>query len=193
MSIDLSLLTAEDLEHHLPELAVLLHDCVHAGACVSFVLPFPPAASEAFWRQKVLPAARTGGLLVLVAWRAGRVAGAVQLDCDTPPNQPHRAEVRKLLVHPDFRRQGIARALLVELERHARQRGRTLVTLDTRTGDNAEPLYASLGYQTVGVIPDFSFDPTGRQLVATTVMYKSLAPHAQHSRTPTAKAPGEHP
>ncbi|WP_426755406.1 GNAT family N-acetyltransferase [Myxococcus sp. Y35] len=172
-----SALSADDVARHLPELAALLHDCVNTGACVSFVLPFPPTASEAFWRQKVLPAAQAGGLIVLVVKREGRIAGSVQLDCDTPPNQPHRAEVRKLLVHPDFRRQGIARALMVGLEDHARQRGRTLVTLDTRTGDSAEPLYASLGYQTAGVIPHFSFDPTGSRLDATTVMYKALAPH----------------
>ena len=92
-----------------------------------------------------------------------------------PPNQPHRAEVRKLLVHPDFRRQGIARHLMREAEAHAVRIGRSLLTLDTRTGDSAEPLYTSLGYVTVGQIPHFSRDPQDAgKLDATTIMYKRV-------------------
>jgi ribosomal protein S18 acetylase RimI-like enzyme len=98
----------------------------------------------------------------------------VQLSTDTPPNQPHRAEVTKLLVHPDFRRRGIARALMAELEVRAAALKRTLITLDTRTGDSAEPLYASMGYKTVGTIPDFCVDPFGERLYPTTIMYKTL-------------------
>lgn len=108
-------LSAVELEAALGELAGLLHDCVAQGAAVNFVLPFPLAASEAFWRGKVLPGVAGGRLLVLVARRAERIVGSVQLDHDTPPNQPHRAEVRKLLVHPAHRRLGIARALKEEL------------------------------------------------------------------------------
>lgn len=170
----ISILTADEVAGHVRELAALLHACVHAGASVSFVLPFTQADSEAFWTTKVLPKARDGALAVLVARRQGRIVGSVQLDCDTPPNQPHRAEVCKLLVHPDFRRQGIARALMAELERLARRRGRSLITLDTRTGDKAEPLYASLGYETAGVIPGYSRDPVEDRLDAATVMYKVL-------------------
>ena len=105
----------------------------------------------------------------------------VQLDIDTPPNQPHRAEVAKLLVHPDFRRHGFARALMGALETHATAIGRTLITLDTRTGDNAEPLYASLGYRTAGTIPAFCLDPIDGSLHPTTIMYKELA-DARHCR-----------
>ena len=129
---------------------------------------------DAFWQAKVLPAVADGTLALWVARQDGRVAGSVQLDCDTPPNQPHRAEVRKLLVRVDFRRRGIARALL--RSRGARgPPGRSLITLDTRTGDSAEPLYASMGYRTVGVIPGFSRAPrdAGR-LDGTTIMYKPL-------------------
>jgi len=90
------------------------------------------------------------------------------------PNQRHRAEVRKLLVHPDARRRGIARALMAAIERRARHLGRSLLTLDTRTGDGAERLYASLGYETAGVIPGFARDTTEDRLDATTIMYKTV-------------------
>jgi ribosomal protein S18 acetylase RimI-like enzyme len=171
----LATLSAAETETLLPELAELLHASVHAGASVSFVLPYSPDDALAFWRDKVLPGVAGGGLLLAAAWQDGRLAGAVQLDCDTPPNQPHRAEVRKLLVHPDFRRQGIARALMAKVEALAVAAGRSLITLDTRTGDRAEPLYASLGYVTVGVIPGFSRDShDAHRLDGTTIMYKQL-------------------
>lgn len=166
-------LSADDLARHLPELGALLHACVHAGASVGFVLPCPPAECEAFW-GKVLAAMRDGSRILLAARVGGRIAGTVQLDHDTPANQPHRAEVRKLLVHPEFRRRGISRALMVALERRAAGIGRRLLTLDTRTGDAAEPLYASLGYHTVGVIPGYCLDPAAGRLDGTTIMYKSL-------------------
>jgi ribosomal protein S18 acetylase RimI-like enzyme len=166
--------SADDIAARLRELGALLNACVHAGASISFVLPHTQAESEAFWRDNVLPAVRGGARLLLVAQRDGRIAGSVQLDTDTPPNQPHRAEVRKLLVHPDFRRQGLARALMAELERRAQLLGRSLLTLDTRTGDHAEPLYASLGYSTVGVIPGYCRDTVADRLDSTTIMYKAL-------------------
>lgn len=169
-------LSADAAAGQLGELGALLHACVHDGASVGYVLPFPPAAAEAFWRDKVLPALRGGARVLWVARRDGRIVGSVQLDHDTPPNQPHRAEVRKLLVHPDFRRQGISRALMAALEHRAAGLGRSLLTLDTRTGDNAEPLYRSLGYTAVGVIPGYCRDPFADQLDPTTIMYKVLAP-----------------
>src|SRR3712207_4407203 len=100
----ISQFSADDIERSLRELGALLHACVHDGASISFVLPFTLNESEAFWTGKVLPAARRGGLTLLVARQDGKIVGSVQLDHDTPPNQPHRAEVRKLLVHPDHRR-----------------------------------------------------------------------------------------
>jgi ribosomal protein S18 acetylase RimI-like enzyme len=167
--------SADDISAHIGELGRLLHACVHAGASISFVLPFSVKEGEAFWTANVLPAVAGGTRLLLVTRRDGRIAGSVQLDYDTPPNQPHRAEVRKLLVHPDFRRQGVARLLMAELEKQTRQLGRSLLTLDTRTGDKAEPLYASLGYRTVGVIPGYCLDPFGSpRLDSTTIMYKAL-------------------
>jgi ribosomal protein S18 acetylase RimI-like enzyme len=171
----ISMFTANDIGDHVCELGALLHACVYAGASISFVLPFTTDDSEAFWCNNVLPVVRNGTRVLLVARQNGRIVGSVQLDYDTPPNQPHRAEVRKLLVHPAFRRQGIAKALMVELERLASCLGRSLITLDTRTGDKAEPLYASLGYKTVGVIPGYSRDPINKDhLDPTTIMYKNL-------------------
>ena len=170
----ISMFTADDIVDHVCELGTLLYACVHDGASISFVLPFTADDSEAFWSNNVLPAVREGTRVLLVARQNGRIVGSVQLDYDMPPNQPHRAEVRKLLVHPTFRRQGIAKALMAELERLASQLRRSLITLDTRTGDKAEPLYTSLGYTTVGVIPSFSRDPIKDQLDPTTIMYKML-------------------
>lgn len=167
---------AAELERDAAAFGELLHACVHAGASISFVLPFGEAEAVAFWLSRVRPAL-VGGRLVLLAARTGegRIAGAVQLDHDTPPNQPHRGEVRKLLVHPEFRRRGLARALMEGIEDRARELGRSLITLDTRTGDFAEPLYRSLGYQVAGVIPGYCRDPLDPAKVdSTTIMYKAI-------------------
>lgn len=172
--VAISIVTAEELDRDLAGFGALLHACVQDGASVSFILPFSQVESETFWRRKVLPGVREGGLILLAARVDGRIAGSVQLDHDTPPNQPHRAEVRKLLVHPDFRRKGIARQLMAELERLARGLDRSLLTLDTRTGDKAEPLYASMGYKVAGIIPDFCRDTVSERLDPTTIMYKAL-------------------
>lgn len=170
----LAALSAEEAERHLPELGALLHACVLDGASVGFILPYAADQAHAFWSAQVLPAVRQGTRSLLVARVDGRIAGTVQLDCDTPPNQPHRAEVRKLLVHPQYRRRGIGQALMIDLEDRARQARRRLLTLDTRSGDHAEPLYAGLGYQRAGVIPEFALDTSGQRVDATTIMYKLL-------------------
>ncbi|HTS47899.1 MAG TPA: GNAT family N-acetyltransferase [Bryobacteraceae bacterium] len=162
------------LAEEIDMLGAVLHGCVHAGASVSFVLPFSHDDAKAFWRSKVLPAVQSGLCRVLVARGGGQILGTVQLDLATPPNQPHRAEVRKLLVHPDARRRGIARALMLALEHEAREAHRDLLTLDTVTGGFAEPLYLSLGYIKVGVIPHYAVRPDSPELDATTIMYKEL-------------------
>src|SRR5271155_3478119 len=117
----------------LEMLAEVLRACVHAGASVSFVLPFSHADAKAFWQQQVLPAVTVGDRIVLLARLDGKIAGTVQLDLATPPNQPHRAEVKKLLVHPQARRRGIGKSLMAALEEHARAARLTLLTLDTVT------------------------------------------------------------
>lgn len=166
--------SAADLGRALPDLTALLHACVHAGASIGFILPFPREEAEAYWSQLVLPRHRQGGLVVLTAHEGARLVGTVQLDHDTPANQRHRAEVRKLLVHPDCRRRGLAKALMAAIEERARALGRSLVTLDTRTGDAAEPLYAGLGYRTAGAIPGYCRHPFADRLESTTLMYKTL-------------------
>lgn len=170
----ISTFSADDIDSHAAELGALMQACVLDGASIGYVLPFTMQDGEAFWTRTVLPAVRNGGRLLLVAEREGAIVGTVQLDYDTPPNQPHRAEVRKLMVHPAHRRQGIAQALMAEVERHAAALGRSLLTLDTRTGDKAEPLYAALGYQVVGVIPGYCRDTLSSRLDSTTIMYKAM-------------------
>ena len=174
MTIAIARVPPQDVAGYVEDLGRLLHDCVQAGASINFVLPFTISEAEAFWRQKVVPPVQAGTRDLWVARHGDRVVGSVQLDVDTPPNQPHRAEVTKLLVHPDFRRLGIARSLMASLETRARDRGRSLITLDTRTGDMAEPLYDSLGYVTVGVIPRYCRDTIENRLDSTTIMYKDL-------------------
>lgn len=168
-------LTAADLDRQLEAFAELLQACVVAGASIGFVLPFGREASRAFWRETVRPAVAAGDRVLLGAYVEGRLAGTVQLAVGLPPNQPHRAEVTKLLVHPGMRRRGIARILMAALEREAADRGRRLITLDTRSDDSAEPLYASLGYIAVGRLPGWSVDPGDpAKFDSTTFMYKTL-------------------
>src|SRR5262249_7993567 len=155
----------------LEALANILYATVHAGASVSFILPFTIADARDFWLIRVLPAVIAGSRRVLLARTDGRTVGTVQLDLAMPPNQQHRAEVAKLLVHPDARRRGIGRALMQELEALARAQGRALLTLDTRTGDSAEPLYRSMGFLLAGVIPDYARGPGSPQLEPTSFMY----------------------
>ena len=159
-------------------LAAVLHACVVAGASVGFVQPFALAEAEAWWRDQVIPSLARGERRLLAARLGGRVVGTAQLDIATKPNQRHRAEVSKVLVHPDARRRGIARLLMLRVEALAQEEGRVLLTLDTRTGDAAQPLYASLGYVLAGVIPRYARAPEAPRLEATTIMYKELAPLA---------------
>jgi ribosomal protein S18 acetylase RimI-like enzyme len=173
--------SAEDTEANLAGLTEILHESVMAGASINFILPYEATDATRFWTDKVLPGVRSGKLVVLVAWIDGKIAGTVQLDCDTPPNQPHRAELRKLIVHPGFRNRGIARKLMAEIERIAAARGRSLITLDTRAGDKAEPLYASLGYVTVGIVPAYSRDVFENKFDDCTFMYNQLDRHAHVS------------
>jgi GNAT superfamily N-acetyltransferase len=166
----------QSLERDVWLLGTLLHDCVHTGASVSFILPFSHDDAAAFWRDKVAPAVEAGTCRVLIASNErGRIVGTVQLDLAMPPNQPHRGEIKKLLVHPLERRSGIARSLMMCIEEQARAAKRTLLTLDTAS-PAAEQLYSSLGYVRVGVIPRFSVHPETRELEGTTVMYKELTP-----------------
>ncbi len=156
--------------------ARILHACVHDGASIGFVLPFSMEQARAFWRDRVRPAVAAEDSVLMIAQWGDQVAGTVQLSCPVLPNQAHRGEVSKLLVDPACRRRGVAKALMTRLEQEAAQRRRWLLTLDTRTGDTAEPLYAALGFARAGSIPDFAQDPYDpRKFDATTYMYKRLS------------------
>lgn len=167
-------LDQNNLNSYLGELTDILHQCVHDGASVSFILPFSKENSRNYWLENVLPKMKDSSNIVFVAKKDGYIAGTVQLDCNTPENQPHRAEISKLLVSPKFQRQGIAKQLMNTLEEYAVNIGLNLLTLDTRTGDNAEPLYLSLGYEIAGVIPCFARDPIVERYDPTTLMFKKL-------------------
>lgn len=154
-------------------LADVLIDCVQGGASVSFMWPLPRDKALAFW-QKVADGVAHGERVLLVAEDAqGRIVGTVQLILDMPDNQPHRADVAKMLVHRRARRQGVGEALLKALDDEARAAGRTLLVLDTVTGGDAERLYARCGWQRVGSVPGYALMPDGAPC-ATTYFYKSL-------------------
>ncbi len=155
-------------------LARILVACVDGGASVSFLAPLARDAALAFWRRAAAAVA-AGRRILVVAWADGALAGVVSLDCDTPPNQPHRAEVQKLLVHPAARGRGVARALMQAAEAAAKAVERTLLTLDTREGSAAEPLYRALGYTEAGRIPGYAINPDGRDRHATVLFYKELS------------------
>jgi GNAT superfamily N-acetyltransferase len=151
----------------------VLIDCVGGGASVSFLWPMMRAKAEAFWADALAGAAR-GERIVLVAEEGpGAIVGTVQLILQQPENQPHRADLAKMLVHRRARRQGIGAALLTAAEQVARGCGKTLLVLDTVTGDPGERLYARHGWQRVGEIPGYALYPDGRPC-ATTVFYRSL-------------------
>lgn len=127
-------LDAAGAELAVPRLAALLKDCVDAGASVSFLPPLAPGAARGFWTGAASKAAM-GGRVIFAGWVDGVLAGTVTLDLDMPPNQPHRADVAELLVHPSARRRGLARLLMERLEEEARAAGRKLLVLDTKAGD----------------------------------------------------------
>ncbi len=167
-------------------LARALVACVNDGAAVSFLPPLSMERALAFWR-KVSSSVARGEKILLVAWSDGTIAGTVQLDLATPENQPHRADVAKMLVHPDARRRGIGRALLARIEAEAAAAGRSLLTLDTRADDFAESLYRGGGWTECGRIPDYALNADGRTPHDTVLFYKRVTPtHAAQAspRTP---------
>jgi ribosomal protein S18 acetylase RimI-like enzyme len=153
------------------QLAGVLIDCVEGGASVSFMHPLSRERAVAFWRR-VTRGVAAGGRALLVAEDAGGLCGTVQLVLDQPENQPHRAELSKMLVHRRARRQGLGAALMRAAEATARECGKTLLVLDT-ANDEAERLYERLGWTRVGVIPDYALLPHGG-LCGTTVYYRNL-------------------
>jgi ribosomal protein S18 acetylase RimI-like enzyme len=162
-------------EHGLAEaLADILIDCIDGGATVTFLAPMPRPKALAFW-QRVIDSAERGERLLLVAEDdTGHVHGTVQLALSMPENQPHRAEIVKLLVHRRARGAGVGTTLMRAAEHAARAAGRTLLVLDTATGGAAERLYTRLGWHRLGVIPDYALSPDATTYGGATFFYKQL-------------------
>ena len=157
----------------VPALADVLIDCVEGGASVSFMLPLPRDKAVAFWRGVADGVARGERVLLVAEDRAGRVVGTVQLIMSLPDNQPHRADVAKLLVQRSARRRGIAQRLMAAVDDAAREEGKTVLVLDTVTGGDAERLYERNGWQRVGAVPNYALMPGGG-FCGTTFFYKQL-------------------
>lgn len=166
-------LAAGEAGSAIEALADLLIDCVQGGASVSFMWPLPRERALAFWRGVAQGVARGERLLLVAEDSAGQIVGTVQLIVDLPDNQPHRADVAKMLVHRRARRRGVAQQLLQALDDTARTAGRTLLVLDTVTGGDAERLYARCGWQRVGSVPGYALMPDGARC-GTTFFYKNV-------------------
>ncbi|MEJ5062636.1 GNAT family N-acetyltransferase [Erwinia sp. MYb375] len=172
-NIDYEWLDAGQAQQALPALCEVLDGCVAQGASIGFV-DRDAQRLHHFWQDAVLSLA-CGDKQLLVAKHDGRIVGTVMLVLAMPANGVHRAEVIKLLVHPDARRCGIARELMQQAEARGRELGRSLLVLDTRSGDAAEPLYLSLGWKVAGQIPGYARSTAG-VMDATTIMYKAIDP-----------------
>ena len=158
-----------EIDARTDELIALLIDAVESGASIGFLAPLSDAEAREYWRT----VSEAQNRIVLVAQAGRRIVGAVQVDLCERANGTHRAEILKLMVHRRARRQGLGRALMEAAARAAAAQGRTLLVLDTRSGDPAEVLYRELGYQTAGVIPRYARSSTG-EMHDTVMLYKEL-------------------
>ncbi|VWB22660.1 N-acetyltransferase [Burkholderia arboris] len=155
-------------------LADVLVDCVEGGASVSFMLPIERPTAVAFWTRVAEGVAHDERILLIAEDASGRIVGTVQVVTGQPENQPHRADIAKMLVSRHARRQGIAARLMAAADAAARDAGKTVLVLDTVTGGDAERLYERAGWQRVGVVPNYALMPDGA-LCATTYFHKQLA------------------
>jgi GNAT superfamily N-acetyltransferase len=167
-------LSAAEAAGHVAGLSAILLDCVEGGASVGFMAPLTQERADEFWQRVASGvAARERILLVAVDDATGALAGTVQVVTAVPENQPHRADVAKMLVRRSARRHGLGAALMRAAADAARAAGKTLLVLDTVTGSDAERLYTRLGWTKVGVIPGYALMPDGRPC-DTTYFYKQL-------------------
>jgi GNAT superfamily N-acetyltransferase len=169
---EITSLEAPVAERALDQLADVLVDCVEGGASVIFMSPFSHQQALAFFR-KVAGSVASGDTVLLAARLGGRIVGTVQLGLDTPPNQPHRADIKKLLVHRSVRGHGVGAALMAQAEEEAKRRGRWLLVLDTVPGENGHRLYLRAGWTQTGLVPNYALFPDGR-LCDTAIMWKRL-------------------
>ena len=172
--ISIRQLSGPEAEAAIPALSEVLSDCVNDDASVGFMQPYGLSDAEPFWAQ-VAGAVASGATLLFVAEVGGVILGTVQVGLAQMPNQPHRGDLKKLLVHRSGRGRGLARQLMEAAERRAAEHGKTLLVLDTATGSPAEAIYPKLGWIRVGVIPDYALWPQGG-LCDTTVFYKRIGP-----------------
>ena len=170
--VEISVLEAPVSDAALEQLSAVLVDCVAGGASVSFMAPFSQDDALAFFR-KVAASVAAGDTVLIAAKLDGRIVGTVQLGLDTPPNQPHRADVKKMLVHRAARSRGIGAMLMAAVESEAKKRGRWLVVLDTVPGMSGYRLYQRAGWTKAGVIPNYALMPDGA-LCDTAVFWKRL-------------------
>jgi len=161
-----------EVHAQLDRLAAVLADCVAGGASVSYLAPFSHEQARAAF-EAVAAEVEQGRRLLLGAFAEGGLVGTVQVVLALPPNQPHRAEIAKLLVHRSARKRGIAQLLMEHAESEARAAGKTLLVLDAVTGGDAERLYVRLGWTRVGVIPGYALYPD-RRPCDTTIFWKAL-------------------
>jgi GNAT superfamily N-acetyltransferase len=159
-------------ETEIEQLANVLIDCVEGGASVSFMLPIKRETALTFWRR-VATDVVAGERVLLVAEDADGICGTVQLVLAQPENQPHRADVAKMLVHRRARRRGVGATLLQAAESAARACGKNLLVLDTVAGSDASRLYERLGWMRVGDVPRFALWPQGG-FCSTTFFYRNL-------------------
>jgi len=166
-------LTGPEAAAAVDALSQVLIDCVHGGASVSFMAPLPLAKARAFWEGVADSVARGERALLVAEDAAGALVGTVQLVLGQPDNQPHRADVAKMLVHRRARRQGIAQQLMAAIDATASAEGKTVLVLDTVTGGDAERLYTRAGWQRVGNVPNYALMPDGAPC-GTTFFYRQL-------------------
>jgi len=165
--IKLRRITAHESMDCVQALADVLVDCVEGGASVSFMLPFPREKAVRFWQSVIEGVARNERVLLVAEDENGRIVGTVQLVMAQSENQPHRADIAKMLVRRDARRQGIAQCLMSEIEKIAQREGKTVLILDTTTGSDAERLYVRMGWKRVGNVRDYALMPDGKLSGAT--------------------------
>lgn len=171
-------LTAAEAAARISELSRVLLDCVDGGASVSFMAPMSQATADAFWGDVARGVAADDRRLVVAEDADGTIVGTVQVVFAWAENQPHRADVAKMLVHSSARRRGLGERLMRAAEDAALGAGKTLLVLDAVTGGDAERLYARLGWVRVGVIPNYALMPDGRPC-DTTYFYRDLRPLAE--------------
>ena len=156
----------------IDQLSNVLIDCVEGGASISFMLPMTREKAERFWRGVAEGVANNERVLLVAQSEQGDIVGSVQVVLAQPENQPHRADISKMIVYRSARKQGIAAELMVAAEAHALREGKTVLVLDTAS-DEAERIYRKLGWLECGAIPDYALLPGGA-LCATTYFYKRL-------------------